>query len=543
MRKAWLIVLTAGCLGGGVLPVGVPAPQAGAADRPGEECASSDGAAAALTVGAPDCFLLPSAHMGARVPVSYYIPPACAPATGRTCPVLYYLHGTGGSYRSGLGEKRGDGGAWVAALTSGPPVDPRTSREPWIYDDRSTWVPRPPIDLIIVAPDGQTQPDGYGPAPGIDTGWFDWNPRYARGGDHQSYDTPAPRASAFLSEEVVPFVDAAFPTAGARQWRAIIGYSQGGFGSYINGMTHPDIWSSLGMESGGALPLVSPGDLVDDSALVTGVAPPAELPFVRLPGLVPSTIPEAVWSLDTLIAEVLFGFGDPVADQAWMRASNPIDLISNVRAWAADGRQSTHLKHFVNDAVPRRLEDYASLPQQYMAEVFEALLFPMNIYMEHVFNRYGIERTFNVGPGWHWDPYQAPYFREQLEHQYANLAHWDGGGSPRPDPVRFDYRSIRTDFTIWGWHVAVAERAAIEFLNLTDVTCNRLTLRGTGVVEITVPSACNTGVDGSPAFRVDLGPGWPVDEPAGLGTSRAYGATQTIELTPLTERFRRTIDG
>jgi hypothetical protein len=214
-----------------------------------------------------------------------------------------------------------------------------------------------------------------------------------------------------------------------------------------------------------------------------------------------------------------------------MRASNPIDLIANARAFSADGTQSTYLKHFVNDAVPRRVEDYAALTTDYMGEVFEALLFPMNLYMERIFDRHGIQRTFNVGPGHHWDPYQSPYFREQLEGQYDNLQHWDGSGTARPSPVRFDYRTIATDFDIWGWHLSVAERPAVEFLNLTNVTCQGLTLRGTGKVTVTVPETCGTSKAGQRTFSVDLGPGWAVSEPGGLGSSRAYGKTVTVALS------------
>ena len=498
---------------------------------PGEECAVvAPGAPLTVTVGVVDCVRLPSQYMGGEVPISYYVPPACDPALGRKCPVLYYLHGTGGSYREGTGAKGSAGSAWVQALTSGPPVDPRTTAEPWAYG-RSTWVPRPALDFIIVSPHGRTLPGGRGPGPDLDTGWFDWNPRYAKDGDTPRYATAPPQPSSFLTDELVPYVDAHFPTGATRQWRAILGYSQGGFGSYINGLTRPDIWSSMGMRSGGALPLAGPGDLADDSVLVTGVAPPAALPFLRLPGLVMSAAPDVAFQ-QNIVGEVTTGFGDPVADQAWWRASNPADLISNARARAADGTQSVHLQHFVNDAVPRRpVEDATRYADGgYMALVYEALLFPTNQYMERLFDRYGVERTFRVGPGDHSGVYGEPYFREQLEGQYANVRHWSGPGKGRPDPDRFDYRTVRTDFDIWGWNFNV-ERQPVEFLNLTDVSCSSITLRGTGRVTVTAPRQCKTGVAGERTFVVDLGPSQPLDEPAGLGTSRGYGRTVTVALT------------
>ena len=532
-RGRWLVGLLAVLL---VVPVVVGMPAARAARPDGSECALDD-ETLVLTVGQVDCLRLPSTYMGAPVPVGYFIPEACRPSDDQprpACPVLYYLHGTSGSYREGVGTAGSSGGAWVQALSAGPPVDPRQDPEPWQWSDTSTWVPKPALDLIIVSPHGATLPGGHGPAVDQDTGWFDWNPRYAHEGDTPRYATPPPQPASFLAEELVPFVDATFPTRGDRQHRAIIGYSQGGFGAYINGLAWPDIWSSLGMRSGGALPLVAPGHLTDDSALVLGRPAPADLPYLRLPGLVPSAAPDEALST-TVVSETVVGFGDPVADQAWLRQSNPTDLIPNARARAADGTQAVHLKHFVNDSVARRAEDYEALPTNYMSHVFETLLFPMNLYMEQIFDRYGVERTFHVGPGNHSAVYAVAYFREQLEEQYANLAHAHDPGDPRPDPVVFDYRTVRPTFEIWGWRFSVADREAVEFLNLTDVSCDGLTLRGSGMVEAVVPAGCGTGLDGSATFTVSLGPGSATDEMAGLGSSRAYGASVRVELKPLAE--------
>lgn len=530
MRRGRLLSLAMAVLAAASAPWVVGPVQAAG---PGEECAPvTADAPLVLTVGTVDCVRFPSAFMGGEVPVSYYVPPACDPALGLECPVLYYLHGTGGSYREGTGAKGSGGNAWVRALTAGPPVDPRTTAEPWAYGE-STWVAKPALDMIIVSPHGRTLPGGRGPGPDLDTGWFDWNPRYGRDGDTPQYDTPPPQPASFLADELVPYVDEHFPTGAKRQLRAILGYSQGGFGSYINGLTRPDIWSSMGMRSGGALPLVAPGDLTDDPVAVTGVAPPTALPFLRLPGLVNSALPDQAFQTN-IVGEVTTGFGDPVADQAWWRASNPSDLIPNARARAADGTQSVHLQHFVNDAVPRRpADDLARYADGgYMALAYEALLFPTNQYMERIFDRYGVERTFNVGPGDHSGVYGVPYFREQLEGQYANLRHWDGSSKGRPDPVQFDYRTVRNQFTIWDWTFAV-DREAVEFLNLLDVTCSSITLRGTGQVTATAPKDCGTGVAGSPTFTVDLGPSQAVDEPAGLGSSSVYGRTVTVPLTAL----------
>src|SRR3954471_8284641 len=96
------------------------------------ECELAPSAPSSLAVGAVGCLRIPSAMLGAPAPFSYWIPPACAPSTGAKCPVLYYLHGTGGSYRQ-FGANGSSGNSLVQALTAGPPVDPRKVDRPWDY--------------------------------------------------------------------------------------------------------------------------------------------------------------------------------------------------------------------------------------------------------------------------------------------------------------------------------------------------------------------------------------------------------------------------
>lgn len=478
-----------------------------------------------LSVGVVDCLRYDSAALGGVTAFSYYIPPGCDPALGRECPVLYYLHGTGGSYREGVGSKGSSGNAWVQALTRGPAGDPRTQPEPWQYADTSAWVAKPPIDMIIVSPHGLTLSGGYGPRADQNPFWFDWNPRYAAGGDSERYPTPAPRFESHLVDELVPFVDANFPTGGGREQRAILGYSMGGIGALANGLKHPDVWSSIGARSGGSGPFGTADGIAGD--LPIGVAPPVPVPHTRAPGVVSSTAPEASW--DVLYGTVAtVGFGDVVADSAWWRSSQPAEMVSNARARAADGTQSVHVKYFVNDAVPRQQSDVTGNPS---ALYFEALLYPTNLHLDQLFDRNRVERTFNVGPGTHSGTYAVPYFREQLEAQYANLRHWDGGGNPRPAPAVFDFRSIRTAFSIWGWNVSVERAAAEEFIYLTDVSCEGFTVRGTGVVRVRVPTGCGTGVDGDRDVVVDLGPSQATDEPpTGLVASDGYGRTRRVDL-------------
>jgi len=134
------------------------------------DCAGPD-STPTIAVGQVACLLLDSAAVGDQIPFSYYVPPACAPSLHRRCPVLYLLHGFGGDYHSMLGTAAAPS-SWVKALTAGPPVDPHSVADPWDYGP-GTWVPRPSLDVILVAPHGRTVPGGYGPAAGLDSFWTD----------------------------------------------------------------------------------------------------------------------------------------------------------------------------------------------------------------------------------------------------------------------------------------------------------------------------------------------------------------------------------
>lgn len=491
-----------------------------------------------VVVGTVTCQEMPSADLGGTTAFSYYVPKQCAPAVldpvGARCPVLYLLHGFGGDYTSELGTASAPS-AMVAALDSGPPVDPNHVLDPWDYGNPSGWVPMSPIDFILVAPDGRTVPGGYGPGPGLDGFWMDWNPRYGAGGDQHVYGTPPPRFEASLLDELVPYVDQNFPAGQGRDWQALQGTSLGGFGSYKDGLQHPDTWASIGSISGALNFLIAPGP--QPLSPITGrspvsVSPPAGVPYFQVPGVVSANVP--VTSLPAPIEDfgvALYALGDPVGDQAFYRGNMPVDLAENGHA-TAGGTPSLDIRGFSNDAVPRQASDVES-PQNYAsAQAFEALVLDMNVQMEAAFAAEGVTNTYQLHPGIHEDVYWNPFLRQELAGQYANVLHPDGTGAPPPVPTSFDYRTIATQFDIWGWNVSV-QRPDVDFLDLTGVSCQGLTLQGTGLVTVDVPASCGTGVHGSPTVTVDLGPGAPVDDGPDAAAIPAYGGTARISLTPL----------
>jgi S-formylglutathione hydrolase FrmB len=486
-----------------------------------------------VVVGTVTCQMMPSAFLGASAPFSYFVPPMCDPATDpvRRCPTLYLLHGFGGDYRSMLGTGAAPS-AWVAALSSGPAGDPASGRS-WTMSDPTTWVARDPIGFILVAPHGETLPGGYGPVAGVDGFWTDWNPRFARGGDAQAYDTPPPRFESFFIRELIPYVESHLPAGSGREWRALAGTSLGGFGSYKDGLQHPDLFSSIGSVSGAHnflfAPAPDPVDIYDDASL----APPAPLPYLHLPSAtsrVPlAALPEQIRGF----AAALQVFGDPATDQAFYRGNMPRDLAMNARARATSpDAPSLYIRGFVNDAIPRRVEDVTDLRSYLTAQAFEAIVLPMNLEMDAAFTVAEVPHTFEIHPGIHSGVYWNAYLRTQIAEQYARVRHADGGGDPTPMPSVFDYRTISKDFEIWGWTFSVA-REPVEFLTLRSVACDGFRIRGSGVVTVTVPASCGTGVNGSRTFSVDLGPSWPIDEPAGASALLPYGTSVSVRLTSL----------
>lgn len=73
-------------------------------------------------------------------------------------------------------------------------------------------------------------------------------------GGSQFVDSPAVgRYHTYLCDEVVPFVDARYPTLAAREHRGIQGKSSGGYGAMITPILRPDLFGGLATHAGDAL--------------------------------------------------------------------------------------------------------------------------------------------------------------------------------------------------------------------------------------------------------------------------------------------------
>ncbi|HVT21378.1 MAG TPA: alpha/beta hydrolase-fold protein [Mycobacteriales bacterium] len=476
------------------------------------------------SIGVVACRREPSARLGGTTAFEYYVPPRCAT---RRCPTLYLLHGFGGDLTSMLGTP-GRPSAWVAALTRRPPVSPYATAQPWKYADQRRWKAASPIDMVLVAPDGRTVPGGFGPGGLLDGFWADWNPRYAKGGADEAYATPPPRFESYVVDELVPFVERHLQVAKGRASRALDGESLGGYGSYAIGLLHPDEWASIGAVSGIMNILLAPGLAGPSPISAPGGLPEGQLPLLPLPALLGAPVP--VTSLPgpaQNFGVVLYAFGDPVADQAYFLARQPVDLALNASADRGD-RQSLAIRGFSNDTVPRVASDF-SLPDYLISQAFEDLVLPTNVEMNQAFAQAGVRQHYELHAGIHKDEYWNPWLRAQAAAQYAAVRHWDGGGNPPPRPNRFSYASGEKSFSVWGWHFKV-HRPVDEMLRITNATCHGYTLTGSGQVTVQPPPRCNPPRKKLRAVTTDLGPSLPVNQTAGADAIPGYERTARITL-------------
>ena len=143
-----------------------------------------------------------SPKMQRDIPAVVVVPDAAAAAAGdstagaRRFPVLYLLHGHGGSYLS-----------WLHIC------DLRALAERY--------------GMIFVCPDGENS-------------WY-WD----------SPLDPRSQFETFVSTELVDWVDARYPTVPAREGRAITGLSMGGHGALWVALHHKDRFGAAGPTSGG----------------------------------------------------------------------------------------------------------------------------------------------------------------------------------------------------------------------------------------------------------------------------------------------------
>jgi Putative esterase len=75
----------------------------------------------------------------------------------------------------------------------------------------------------------------------------------SRGGSQFLNSTSTGRYLDYVCDEVIPFVDAGYPTLAAREHRGVSGKSSGGYGAMVISMLRPEIFGGLASHAGDAL--------------------------------------------------------------------------------------------------------------------------------------------------------------------------------------------------------------------------------------------------------------------------------------------------
>jgi len=167
---------------------------------------------------------VPTARLPAPVPVTVWTPPSYAASPGRRYPVLYFLHDGGGDeavlYRQGV----------VDALAK----DMAAGTTP---------------ELVLVCPRG------------TGTWWVDGKSGL--------------RMATFLSEDLVPWVEAHYRTRASRGGRLVLGVSMGGYGAFRWALARPDLFAA----AGGLSPAIEPLSLPAVEAMPFFIRPSLESVF------------------------------------------------------------------------------------------------------------------------------------------------------------------------------------------------------------------------------------------------------------------------
>lgn len=289
------------------------------------------------------------------------------------------------------------------------------------------------------------------------------------GTDAQWYDSldGTIRNEAYLFDYLIPYIDRHFRTIPERAGRAIDGLSNGGYGAMLFAAKAPDRFVAAGGMS------------------------------------------------SNLAARSFTGLGSAASAPAYRRGNLPVDLAGNLDA-----------VDIVLDIGTQCITDQAI--DNCLTWQFEQVFVPAN---REFSDRLAMLRAPGSPPdyretegshSWRWWPL---WLRERhLPFLLTRLSDPRPAGPPTPPAplAGFRYRSIAPRFSVWGYDVEV-DRAVREFLELTDVRADSLTVQGSGTARIRTAAVYRPGrtytvsgaagadqrivadADGRLLFTVDLG--------------------------------------
>ncbi len=160
-----------------------------------------------------------SASLGVDKRYFIYLPAGYA-SSSRRYPVVYMLHGLGGSEDN-----------WPSRMGLGVAAD------------------KLGLEAIVVMPDG----DDSFYSNNIQSVPYDKclaGTRFGKKDDMRTYCVKTPRYEDYIARDLVAHIDGTYRTIARRSGRAIGGLSMGGFGALMLAMRHPDLYSAVASHSG-----------------------------------------------------------------------------------------------------------------------------------------------------------------------------------------------------------------------------------------------------------------------------------------------------
>lgn len=321
----------------------------------------------------------------------------------RRYPVIYLMHGTGGNPTDWVRKARAE------QATAGR-------------------------DVIVVAPDAGYDGDGGG--------WFVnwWND--GRGG--------VPRWEDFHIRQVVPWVDAQFPTVASRRGRAIAGASQGAFGAMHAAARYPDMFATVGSFSGAATIYRDPHTRLYAGSII-------ELTTVLLDGAPPLSM-----------------FGNPFTNAVHWEGHDP--------GWLVDNMRHTTIDLSTGNGIPGARDDLMTC-----CTIASNLIEHAAHTSTHAFARFadqaGVRYSLVSRVGTH----SWPYWQDDVV-RFTDLA-MKRFARPTATPSTIDYTSIEKSWSQWGWSVAWDRPAREQASTLSRAGRSGFTLSGEGTARVVTPRA------------------------------------------------------
>jgi S-formylglutathione hydrolase FrmB len=250
-----------------------------------------------------------------------------------------------------------------------------------------------------------------------------------------------PMYETFVSSQLIPLIDANFRTIANRSHRAIMGESMGGYGVMLMAARHPDLFVAASSLSGGVDTNYLPAPLVNT------ITP-------LLMGALPSSI-----------------YGLRINQEVRWRGHNPTDLADNLRdiqlqVRTGNGTLSTPNGETLADLGGCVLESAFVQPESVsFHNMLDTLAIP------HAWQQYS------------WGCHSTAFFGQEISDTLPGFVAAFG----TPPPSTFTYRSIKPAFSVYGWSIVADPARALEFLKLSNVGSEGLSLSGSGATVVTTP--------------------------------------------------------